>query len=78
MANDHGDVMYMLGEIKAELRGINLHLHALNSKVAKHETELNGIRLTAAKIGGIILVVTGIASVAWVFVFDWLKDRFSF
>jgi hypothetical protein len=70
---ENNQVMYMLGQIDAKVEGIQVHLAALNSKVAKHETELNGIRLTAAKIGGMILVVAGIASVAWSFFFDWLR-----
>lgn len=72
---DDGDIMFMLGEIKQRCVGIENHLATLNSKVAKHETELSGIRLTAAKIGGMILVVTGVFGFAWSIVADFLKAK---
>lgn len=39
----HESIMYLLGEIKAELKGVNQRLDTVNGRIGKHDTIIDQI-----------------------------------
>ena len=59
------DVMFLLGEIKADTKAINAHLAQLNSKVATQEKRLDEHDRYTARQEGEVKAVGRFAGAAW-------------
>jgi len=73
--SNHNKIMFLLGEIKGEMKGIKNQLTKLNSRVDSHSKHINKVELLMAKFGGIVLIVTGALAFMWSLVASWVRMK---
>ena len=53
----HGEILYMLGEIRGDVKGINERLNKINGRIDKHDltlAEFNNFKIRAGVFGGLL------------------------
>ena len=59
----HEQIMFSLGEIKGELKGVNKRLDKLNNGQSKNTDDIVDLQTDRAKITGIVVGVSGVVSI---------------